>query len=128
MPRLGTGYGLLRQGRLEEAMPELDAACRKATGYGAVFDLNRTLRWAIAKRLLEAGRLREAEYYMRAFRDDPWAAWHLGHILERLEKFAEARAAYDYAALAWRDAEPELRPRVEEARVAIRRLSSVVRE
>ena len=56
------------------------------------------------------------------------AGKRLGEIYEGLGRPDEARAAYEEFVVGWKDADPELQPMVEEARVAAQRLTSVVRE
>jgi NADP-dependent 3-hydroxy acid dehydrogenase YdfG len=47
---------------------------------------------------------------------------------EQLGEFAQARDAYAVFVAAWQDADPELQPRVEEARAAIQRVTTLVKE
>ena len=46
-----------------------------------------------------------------------------GQAYERLEEYDEARKAYAYFVSAWKDADPELQPRVEAAQRAMSALS-----
>jgi hypothetical protein len=74
---------------------------------------------------LELGKLEQAERAFRALwqQDFTAARLQLARVLERMGRRAEARAAYQFVSSAWRHADPELQPQVEEARQAIRRLS-----
>jgi uncharacterized protein HemY len=75
---------------------------------------------------LELGKLDEAEQAFRALwnqRDGAPARMQLARTLERRGRSAEALEAYRYVAYAWRNADPELQPVVEEARRAVVRLT-----
>jgi class 3 adenylate cyclase/tetratricopeptide (TPR) repeat protein len=123
-------YGSWRRGRPEDALQPLQAAQRVATGPGGpAARLNATIRWWSAELLLELDRPAEAERYFRSLLDDddlPYviAGKRLGELYERLDRPEDARAAYEEFVAGWRDADPELQPLVEEARAAVRRLSS----
>jgi tetratricopeptide (TPR) repeat protein len=78
--------------------------------------------------LEDAGRWEEALRYWESFGDDPLASWHLARVYEELGEYEEAREEYELFAYAWRNADPELQPRVQEARAAARRLTDVTRE
>jgi tetratricopeptide (TPR) repeat protein len=111
-------HGLWRQGRKEEALRAFERVLRgDARGWRAL--------WYIGQLAFELDRLDQAE---RAFRalwswDGPPAYLYLGRIYERTGRTAEAVDAYEYVIHAWRDADPELQPLVEEARQAVTRLS-----
>ncbi|HET6638761.1 MAG TPA: tetratricopeptide repeat protein, partial [Gemmatimonadota bacterium] len=81
--------------------------------------------WNVGQLSLELGRLDQAEHAFRAlWRQDGTPAYlELARILERTGRPAEARDAYQFVVYAWRNADPELRPMVEEARRAVARLS-----
>jgi hypothetical protein len=55
--------------------------------------------------------------------NEPLAYLYLGRIYERTDRPAEALEAYEFFATAWRHADPELQPLIDEARQAITRLS-----
>jgi tetratricopeptide (TPR) repeat protein/TolB-like protein len=122
------GYASWRRGRADEALRLLQAAQQRATGYGPEGAINATIRWWLGRLLQESGRPREAERYFSSFWQSPLAAYHLGKVYEELEDYEKARSSYEFFAEAWRDADPELQPMVEEARAAISRLTSVIRE
>lgn len=118
--RVTEAEGLWQRGRKEEALRMFEST---SLGDGGWFTL-----WQVGELSLELGKLDQAE---RAFR----ALWHqdftaarlqVARILERTGRRADARAAYQFVAYAWRHADPELQPQVEEARQAIRRLSPAV--
>jgi hypothetical protein len=71
----------------------------------------------------------QAEHAFRALRqrDGTSADLQLARLLERSGRSAEALQAYQFVAYAWRNADPELRPQVEEARRAVARLSAAGR-
>lgn len=122
------GYRQWKEGRREEAARMLETAQRNATGYGPESFVNGLLRLWLGKLMLEMGRPRDAERYFASFYPDPLTSYELGKIYEELGDYTKARAAYELFALAWKDADSELQPRVVEARAAIQRLSSVIKE
>jgi tetratricopeptide (TPR) repeat protein len=81
--------------------------------------------WNVGQLSLELGRLDQAERAFRAlWRQDGTPAYlQLARMLERTGRPAEALEAYKFVAYAWRHADPELQPAVEEARQAVTRLS-----
>jgi hypothetical protein len=124
------GQGLWRRGDDERARQLLVAGQRQATA-GEFFSreaMNETIRWWIGELLLEMERPKEAATYFAASWHDPWAAERLGPIYERIGEPAKAREAYALVAAAWRDADPELQPRVRGARAAIERLDRMLEE
>jgi uncharacterized protein HemY len=74
---------------------------------------------------VELGALDQAEHAFRALwqQDGTPAYLELARILERTGRPAEAREAYQFVSYAWRHADAELQPQVEEARRAVARLS-----
>ena len=83
-------------------------------------------RWWLAQLYLEQERWRDAVPHLRSYWWTPMlhSNYYLGQAYERLEEFAEARKAYAYFVSAWQDADPELQPRVEDARRALVRLTA----
>jgi class 3 adenylate cyclase/tetratricopeptide (TPR) repeat protein len=131
--RLGVqGWGLWRKGQREPALKTLQDAQRRATGYALRHGANATLRSGIAELLLEMSRPEEARPYLSSLvadhPSDALASRRLGKVFEELDEPAKAREAYERFAILWKDADPELQPRVAEARAAVQRLSSAVRE
>ena len=122
------GYRHWKEGRREEAARILETAQRQATGHGPEGGLNATLRWWLGKLMLELRRTRDAERYFASFRPDPLASYQLGKIYEELGDFAKARESYALFGLGWKDADPELQPMVAEARAAVQRLTSAIKE
>lgn len=88
---------------------------------------NVIVRWWLGELLLDVGRPRDAERYFRSIAADPFAALRLGKVYEGLGEYEEARASYEYALLSWQDADPELQPRIQEARQALARLPKPIR-
>jgi tetratricopeptide (TPR) repeat protein len=125
------GLALWRRGRPAEAAAALEAATRKATGHGPQQGVNDMIRWWLGDLLLELGRPADAARYFESFwgyYHDPLAAYRLAKIDEELREFKQARALYEQFATGWKDADPELQPMVQEARSAIQRLSSAIKE
>jgi serine/threonine-protein kinase len=114
------GYGLLRRGRKVEALRAFEA-CLVGSG-----DNGPQCVWFVGRLALDLGKLDVAEQAFRALwnqREGAAARMQLARILERRGRPAEAREAYEFVAYAWRNADPELQPVVDEARQAIVRLS-----
>ena len=122
------GYRHWREGRTEEATRVLETAERQATGHGPQSAVNATLRRWLGKLMLELGRTRDAERYFASLWPEPLASYQLGKIYEELEDFGKARQSYAHFLLAWKDADPELQPKVQGARAALQRLTSAIRE
>jgi tetratricopeptide (TPR) repeat protein len=122
------GYALARGGDVDAGLEKLQTAVREVSGYEEVEGMNALLRWVTADVLQEAGRWEEARPYLESFEPDPRASLRLARLHEELGEFDEAREAYERFAYAWRNADPELQPMVQEARAAARRLTSVTRE
>jgi DNA-binding SARP family transcriptional activator/TolB-like protein len=118
------GYALWKRGREGEAIRALQAAQREINGFErglGTGGLNVTVRWWLGELMLEAGRLRDAERYFKSLPGDPFAALWLGKVYENLGEVEKARASYEYALLSWQDADPELQPQIQEARLALAR-------
>lgn len=78
--------------------------------------------------LFEQGRLRDAERYFRSFYHFQWlylvpAQFYLGQIAEALDRPDEAAVHYGLLVDWWRDADPALRPWLDEARAGLARVS-----
>jgi tetratricopeptide (TPR) repeat protein len=56
-----------------------------------------------------------------------YTAYALGQVYTELGEPEKARESYEYALLSWRDADPELQPRVEAAREGLARLPKPLR-
>jgi tetratricopeptide (TPR) repeat protein len=116
--RLAEAQGHWRRGRKEDALRGFESAL---PGEGGWYEL-----WNVGELALELGRLDQAERAYRALgqRNGPLAYLYLGRILERKGRQAEAREAYELFAYAWRNADRELQPLVDEARRAVGRLAA----
>jgi tetratricopeptide (TPR) repeat protein len=115
--RLADAHGLWRRGRKEDALRAFESTLPGDYGW---YEL-----WNVGELALDLGRLDKAERAFRALRqaNGPPAYLYLGRILERTARPAEAREAYEFFAYAWRNADRELQPMVDEARRAVARLS-----
>jgi predicted Zn-dependent protease len=85
----------------------------------------------IGRLLLELGRPDEAIPYLRSLRSSLLeipASYTLARAYEAAQDYEHARETYTEFAAAWSEADPELRPMVEEARAAAARLTSAIRE
>jgi hypothetical protein len=93
--------------------------------------LNNTVRWWLGQLLVELDRPRDALVYFRnPVTGGGWRAFQefeAAKIHEELGEFEKARESYEYALLAWRDADPELRPRIQAAREGLARLPKPLR-
>lgn len=110
------GYVALEQGDRESALELLQLGQRQATGWDANGGVNYHVRWSIAELLVDLGRGEESIPYYRSLRNDPYAALELGKVYEALGRREEAKEQYETALAYWREADPELMPRVAEAR------------
>jgi TolB-like protein len=124
------GYGHWRRGEAHRALPILVDGQRQAIWSGSVSReaLNDTIRWWLGELLLEMGRPQDAALYFESFWNDSLAADQLARIYERMGDQPKAREAYALVAFAWKDADPELQPRVRAARAAVQRLTRSGRE
>jgi len=115
--RVAEAHGLWLRGRKEEGLRAFKRTLPDDTGW---FTL-----WHVGQLSLELGRLDQAEHAFRALwrQEEAPANLQLARILDRTGRLAEAREAYQFVAYAWRNADPELQPMVEEARRAVARLS-----
>lgn len=127
--RLVRAYRLWRREGPEAAADSLVAAQRAVTGWFAASILNSTIRWWTAEALVEAGRDEEAEpYYVSVFHGTVGAPLQ-AVAAERLARLYDARGDLDKAAEyyavftdMWKDADPELQPRVEAARTRLQEI------
>jgi tetratricopeptide (TPR) repeat protein len=121
------GYGVWRRGRPEQALPVLRAAQQRATSVVRA-DVNGIIRYWLADLLIELRRLEEAKVYLVSLLDNPIARYRLGEVHEQLGEVEEAREQYELFARAMKDVDPELRPALENALNAAKRLRSVIKE
>jgi tetratricopeptide (TPR) repeat protein len=127
------GYALWKRGQPAEALPQLEAVQRDMRGSagGRAENLNDAVRWWLGQLLVELDRPRDALVYFRT--RDTWGGWspfrefESAKIYEEIGEFEKARESYEYALLAWRNADPELRPRIEAAREGLARLPKPLR-
>lgn len=116
--RVAEAHGLWRRGRKADALRAFEGTLRGDAGQESL--------WYVGLLALDLGKRDEAEHAFRALwsqRDAAPAHLQLARILERAGRLAEAREAYQFVAYAWRHADPELQPQVDEARQALARLS-----
>jgi tetratricopeptide (TPR) repeat protein len=126
------GYGLWKRGQKAEAIRVLEAAQREMGGgeqqrgvpsWSAAV----SFRWWLGDLMLEVGRPRDAERYFQSISADPFVALRLARVYENLGEFEKARESYEYALLSWQHADPELQPRIQEARSGLARLPKPLR-
>jgi TolB-like protein len=119
------GHGLPVRGDSERALERLREGQRRTTWGDSISRdaINKTIRWWLGELLLEMDRPDEAAVYYESFWHDPFAAWRLGPIYERIGDKAKSRDAYALVASAWEDADPVLQARARAARAALQRLS-----
>ena len=124
------GRGLQLRGDSERALERLMEGQRLATWNDSISRdaINETIRWWLGELLLEMNRPAEAAVYYESFWHDPFAAWRLGPIYERVGDPVKALEAYTLVADAWQDADPELQGPAHEARAAVVRLSESIQE
>jgi class 3 adenylate cyclase/tetratricopeptide (TPR) repeat protein len=128
------GYALWKRGQPAEALPQLEAVYQDMRGWAGHFaeeNLRKVVRWWLGQILVELDRPRDALVYFRT--PDHGGGWRplqefeSAKIYAELGEFEKARESYEYALLAWRDADPELRPRIEAAREGLARLPKPLR-
>jgi serine/threonine-protein kinase len=130
------GYGWWRRGEKEKALELLSIAQREATGWEANGYRSREVLNALFRRWLgllleELGRPGDALPYFESFQwyeIDPLAALDRARLHEKLGELSRAQEDYTFFIDNWQDADPELQPKVEEARAALRQLASLRRE
>ena len=117
------GYALWRQGDPARALPLLQAAQRRAVGDGRRDLLNATLRWWLARLLLEMDRPEDALPYLESLAGH-WlpADYERGRVYERLGRVGEAKLAYAQFLEPRGEVDAVFRPMVEEARAGIERV------
>jgi tetratricopeptide (TPR) repeat protein len=81
-------------------------------------------RYLLARSYMELGRWKDAESWLRTqyYNDVNLAYYHLGQVYEELGEPAKARQAYEDFAIAFAEADPELQPLVEDARMKMAQL------
>jgi serine/threonine-protein kinase len=121
------GYGRWQR-EPEEAAKILEQARLQATGHGRRQSVSEVIRIWLARLMKQLGRPEDAARYYRSVWYDPWTSYQLGKVYEELGEFADARRAYEGFIAAWKNADPELQPKVDEARAAVQRLSSAIQE
>lgn len=130
MIRAMEGYAAWRRGNRDEAWTLLEVARREATGHPPRITVNAVIRMWQGEIALETSRFREAVRLFRSFDwwGNPAVADRLGQAHEALGERDEALEAYELFITAWQDADPELQPRVDDARQAIIQLKGLRRE
>ncbi len=103
---------------LEDARPRIQVS----------FDASYLCRWWLGELSEELDRMRDAERYFGSAWLNPHWRFRLAKVHEKLGDSELARRDYEFFIEAWKDADPELQPMVEEARQAVKRLSSVIQE
>ncbi len=83
--------------------------------------------WLLGELYLELDRPLDAERVFASFWYDPVAHVRLARILEERGETADAREHYEFAVEAWREADPEMRAIVEEARQGLIRTRGLQR-
>ena len=121
------GYGLWKRGRAPEALPLLTTGQRDMVGPSPAVWPNPLARRWIGLLLLELDKPAEAVPYLQTLWPgsiirDPFAAYEIGRAYAELGENQKAIEAYQEALLAWRDADPVLKPRIDAARREITRL------
>lgn len=109
----------------EGALARLVPLQSEATGWQFMEPVNEMLRVYVADLYLELGDRKEAERYYRSLVDRPRALLALARLRDQAGDTEEAAAYYARVIQFWEEADTELQPLVEEARV---RLQEIVRE
>jgi serine/threonine-protein kinase len=115
-------YGAWRRGNPDRAIVLLEGLPPEARRWHA-------FRWWLGTLYLEMNRPGDAvgqfHTLLGVYNAPNWtpAYFHLGRAYEQLGEFERAREQYAYFVDAWKDADPELQPRVDEARARLRELA-----
>ena len=119
------GYELWKRGRPAEAVVRLEAVQQSVRGFAVNGRINLMVRWWLGDLLLALDRPREA---LRDYQSlwDPSGEYESARIYESLWEYEKARHSYEYALLAWQEADPELQPRIQEASRALARMPKPV--
>jgi DNA-binding SARP family transcriptional activator/TolB-like protein len=130
------GYAAWRRGDHKAALTLLRRAQVRTRGGNPIdrdplFERNGVIRAWLAKLLVEMGRPQEALLFYESLGpgwptgQDPMIYFQLGRVRDQLGDWEGARYAYELAAVAWQDTDPELQRMVEETRQAIIRLEGL---
>lgn len=133
------GYAAWQRGDYDRALTLLRSAQVSTIGGRALvrsvmFERNQIVRAWLGKLLLEMDRPGEALAYYESLGpgwpigQDPMIYFHLGAIRDRLGDPDGAAEAYELAAVAWQDPDPELKPLAQTARREAKRLSELSRK
>ncbi len=79
--------------------------------------------WGLGRVALKLNRLDTAELAFQSLWNVPLAHLQLARLYERTGRLAEAQSEFEFFASAWRNADPELQPMVQEARASAQRLA-----
>ena len=138
------GYALWKQGNAAEAAQILEAQQRRITRLGGPYldarveSVNATLRLWLGEIAFQTERWEDVVRYMRSLSGTegaesyfqflvPYNAFALGRAYEALGEYEKARETYELALIAWRDADPELRPRIQQLQGALAALPKPLR-
>ena len=115
--RVVRAYGFWRAGDLEDAVEVLEPV-KRYRAYGPV-------RITLSLILMDLGRWEEAIPYLRTWWWSPnsFTHYYLAQSYEQTGEHEKARKEYAFFIEAWKDADPELQPWVEDARRALDRLT-----
>ena len=109
----------------EGALARLVPLQREATGWQFMVPVYEIITAYVADLYLELGNEEEAERYYRSLVDRPRAVLVIARLRDEAGDTEEAAAYYARVIQFWEDADPELQPKVQEARD---RLQEIVRE
>ncbi|MGD2120437.1 MAG: BTAD domain-containing putative transcriptional regulator [Gemmatimonadota bacterium] len=109
-------YGLLRQGDPEAAVEKLEEVRR--------YQASPRVRTVLGYALMELERWEEAIPYLAEWSStNSYLHYHLARAYEGMGEHGKAAKEYTFFVEAWKDADPELQPWVEDARRALERLA-----
>jgi TolB-like protein len=118
------GYAAWRRGDPNQGYALLDEAERLMDPSGVGYAPKRIVRTWLALLNLERGQPAAAEGLLYAADARSLMALPLARAYEAAGDHERARRFYEWLTIAWRDADPELQPAVQEAREALQRLGS----
>jgi tetratricopeptide (TPR) repeat protein len=124
------GYGEWRHGRPREAASRLEKARAEVVSYYSPIIWNKITRYWLGSLFLELDQPEQAARYFESlwveydsYYTEPYTAYEVAKLRERLGRKREAIEAYEYVIVGLRNGDPEVRSQIDDARRAITRLS-----